>query len=99
MVCVHNIGIFVNKAQYCGRTKSSALYSDNTWKTEIDVQSSNPCPISTSQTSVPQIYVFLQILISAFNSQIYGHFSLSQIDIRMPFLTFSNRHPYALTNK
>jgi len=26
-------------------------------KTQIDIQSSNPCPISTSQTSVPQIYV------------------------------------------
>jgi len=31
-------------------------------QTLIDVQSSNPCPISTSQTSVPQIYVLFQIL-------------------------------------
>jgi hypothetical protein len=28
----------------------------------IDVQSSNPCPIPTSQTSVPQIYVPFHIL-------------------------------------
>jgi hypothetical protein len=34
----------------------------------IDVQSSNPCPISTSHTSVPQIYVLFQILKSASNS-------------------------------
>ena len=35
----------------------------------IDVQSSNPCPISTSQTSVPQIYVLFS------NSQIGIQFS------------------------
>jgi len=37
---------------------------------------SNPCPISTSQTSIPQIHVLIS------NFQIYGHFSLSQIDIQ-----------------
>jgi len=31
-------------------------------KTQIDIQSSSTCPISTSQTSVPQIYVIFQIL-------------------------------------
>ena len=47
----------------------------------IDIQSSNPYLISTSQTSVPQIYVLFQILKSVSNSQIYGHFSLSKIDV------------------
>jgi hypothetical protein len=50
--------------------------------TQIDIQPSNMCPIATSQTSVPQIYVLFQILKSASNSQIYGCFSLSQIDIQ-----------------
>jgi hypothetical protein len=87
MVCVHNIGIFVNKAQYCGRTKSSALYSDNTWKTEIDVQSSNPCPISTSQTSVAQINVLFS------NSQMYGWFSIFQNDVNDVTDLSSNPNP------
>ena len=76
----------------------------NSCKTQIDVLpliyllSSNLCPISKSQTSVPQIYVlFFQILKSASssqiyvlfpilksvsNSKIYGRFSLSQIDVQ-----------------
>ena len=37
--------------------------------------------ISTSQISVAQIYVLFQILKSVSNSQIYGGFSLSQIDV------------------
>ena len=50
----------------------------------INVKSSNSCLISTSQTSVPQIYMhicmsFFQILKSASNFQIYGRFALSQI--------------------
>ena len=48
----------------------------------IDIQSSNPRPISKSQTSVPQIYVLFQILKLATNSQIHGPFSLSQIDVQ-----------------
>ena len=57
----------------------------------IDVQSSNPFPISTSQTSVTQIYVLFS------NYQIGVQFSNL-----WPFLTFSNRRPmtslmYALT--
>jgi hypothetical protein len=40
----------------------------------IDIQSSNPCPIVTSQ-----IYVLFKL---ASNSQIYGRFSLSQIDVQ-----------------
>ena len=47
----------------------------------IDIQSSNQCPISTSQTSVPQIYVLFQMLKSGSYSQIDGRFSLSQIDV------------------
>ena len=42
----------------------------------IDVQSSNPCPISTSQKSVPQIYVLFS------NSQIgvqWHHWHMLQI--------------------
>ena len=35
----------------------------------IDVQSSNPCPIPSSQTSVPQIYVLFHILKLAPNDQ------------------------------
>jgi hypothetical protein len=50
-------------------------------KTQIDVQPSDPCLISTTQTSVPQIFVLFQILKSASNSQIYGNFSLSQIEV------------------
>ena len=50
----------------------------------IDVQSSNPCPISKSQTSVPQIYVLFS------NSQIGVQFSNL-----WPFLTFSTRCPMA----
>ena len=66
-------------------------------KTQIDVQSSNPCPISTSQTSQPQIYVFF------FNSQIGIQFSnicpfpSSLIGVKFsdlwPFLTLVNRRP------
>jgi hypothetical protein len=41
----------------------------------IDIQSSNPCPISTSQTSVAQIDVLFS------NSQIYGRVLLFQIDV------------------
>ena len=79
----------------------------------IDVQSSNPCPISTSETSLPQIYVLffffffflIQILQSASNSQIFALFTNAQIGVhfsKCPFLTFSNRCPmtsltYALT--
>ena len=63
----------------------------------IDIQSSNSCPISTSRTSVSQIYILFQILKSASNSQIYvlfqilklasnsqiyGSFSLCQIDVQ-----------------
>ena len=47
-------------------------------KTQIDVQSSNPCLISMSQ-----IYVIFQILKSASNSQIYVLFQIFK---------FSNRH-------
>ena len=51
-------------------------------KTRIDVQSSNSCPISTSRASVPQIYVlFFKFSNRCPNSQIFGHFSLSQIDV------------------
>jgi hypothetical protein len=39
-------------------------------KTQINIQSLNPCPISTTQISVPQIYVLFS------NSEIYGSFSL-----------------------
>ena len=44
----------------------------------IDIQSSNICPISKSQTFVPQINVLLfsQILKSASNSQIYFLFKI-----------------------
>jgi hypothetical protein len=41
----------------------------------IDIQSSNPCPISTSQTPVAQIDVLFS------NSQIYGRVLLFQIDV------------------
>ena len=41
----------------------------------IDIQSSNPCPISTSQTSVAQIDVLFS------NPQIYGRVLLFQIDV------------------
>jgi hypothetical protein len=72
----------------------------------IDIQSSNPCPISTSQTYEPQIYV------SFSNSQIGVQFSNlcpfsnSQIGVQFSnlwsFLTFSNRRlmaslTYAIT--
>jgi len=50
----------------------------------IDVQSSNPCLISTSQTSVPQIYVLFS------NSQIGVQFSnlcpFSNLQISIPIL-------------
>ena len=36
--------------------------SQYTCKTQINVKSSNPCPISTSQTSVPQIYVLFSMM-------------------------------------
>jgi len=69
----------------------------------IDVQSSNQCSISTSQTSVPQIYVLFS------NSQIgvqFSNLSFLKFSNLWPFLTFSNQRPmtslsYALnlTNK
>ena len=59
----------------------------------IDVQSSNPCPISKSQTSVPQIYVLFS------NSQIYGCFSprcpMAPLT-RALTLTLSNKSPIDL---
>jgi len=76
----------------------------------IDVQSSNPRPISTSQTSVPQIYVLFTNSQSVSNSQIYVLFQILKSGVQFsnlwPFLNFSNRRPmksmtYALilTNK
>ena len=50
----------------------------------IDVESSNSCPMSTSQTSLLQIYDLFS------NSQIGVQFS-----IIWPFLTFSNRRSMA----
>ena len=49
----------------------------------IDIQSSNSCLISTSQTSVPQIYVLFSILNS----------NRRPILKSMPFFKFSNRRP------
>jgi hypothetical protein len=50
--------------------------------TLINVQSSNSCPISISQT-VPQIYIlFSDSQIGLPCSQIYGRFSLSQINVQ-----------------
>ncbi len=49
----------------------------------IDVKSSNPCPISTSQTS--QVYVLFS------NSQVSVQFSNL-----WPFRTFSNQRPMAM---
>ena len=40
----------------------------------IDVQSSNPCPISMSQTSVPQIYVLFFKLTSNYVTSIRSDF-------------------------
>jgi hypothetical protein len=79
----------------------SAIHNINNTQIDIqpliDVQSSNPCLISTSQTSVPQIYVLFQILKLVSNSQIYVLFqickSASQFSNLWPFLTFSNWHP------
>ena len=45
-------------------------------QTLINVQSSNSCPISMSHTSV-----LFQIIKLVSNSQSYGRFSLSQIDV------------------
>jgi len=63
----------------------------------IDVQSSNPCPIFTSQTSVPQIYVLFfklsnwhPILISM---SFFKFLNRHPILISMSIFKFSNRHP------
>jgi replication-associated recombination protein RarA len=61
----------------------SAIHNINNTQIDIqpliDVQSSNPCLISTSQTSVPQIYVLFQILKSVSNSQIYVLFQICKL--------------------
>ena len=55
-------------------------------KTQIDVQSSNPYPISTSQTSV-KLYLrstcvsFFRILQSVTSSQIFGHLVIWDNDV------------------
>ena len=104
VLCVHptNIKLEYSYHNYVGKTKNtkpeahiSLFHSPgNKWSicmTQIDIQPSNMCPIATSQTSVPQIYVL---------------FSHSQIGIQFSnlwlFLTFSNPRPmtslmYALT--
>ena len=58
------------------------MYKCKTWidiQTLIDIQSSNPCLISMSQTSVPQIYVLFS------NFQINVLFKFSN---RHPILEF-----------
>ena len=57
-----------NLSKYIGKTQIDVQH-------QIDVQSSNPYPISTSQAYLPQIFVLFS------NSQIYCRFSLSQIDV------------------
>ena len=67
----------------CVITFSETFYQDSDLlnlqiyvRKQIDVQSSNPCPISMSHTSV-----IFQIIKLASNSQSYGRFSLSQNDV------------------
>ena len=60
------------------------LYICKTWinvQPLIDVQSSNPCPNSTSQTSVPQIYVLFQILKSVAVSHFFKSTSNDVTDV------------------
>ena len=74
----------------------------------IDVQSSNICPISMSQTFVPHIYVIFILKISnqrpILKSMSFFKFSVRRLSNLWSFLTFSNRCPmtsltYALTDE